>query len=210
MMSKPSTKYVARICLILAVGLAAAACGSSSPKTSDANSASASPVKVMDIATLTSPGETVNLYPEAPAGAKAAANAINQHGGIGGHPIQIIVCDDQANPDQAATCGRDAVSDHVVAVISQSLFSSSYINELGAASIPLVGNDLYADPDYTSPYSFPVDTSSPALYAGGATELMKKYGVKKISIARIDTPEDLQAVATVTAAVKNGGGGARH
>ena len=62
-MSKPSTKYVARICLILAVGLAAAACGSSSPKTSDANSASASPVKVMDIATLTSPGETVNLYP---------------------------------------------------------------------------------------------------------------------------------------------------
>jgi len=205
MMIRPSGRYLATVVSIAAViSLTAAACGSNSGS-SGSGSGSSSPVKIMDITTLTSPGQSLNVYPESPAAANAAANAINAHGGIDGHPIQVIVCDDQANPDQAAVCGRDAVSDHVIAVTSQSLLSASYINELVAANIPLVGNAVVGAADFTSPYSFPIGASVLSTYPAGALGLIKD-GDTKVGILRIATPLDTITDDATRAGIKSGGG----
>jgi ABC-type branched-subunit amino acid transport system substrate-binding protein len=199
-----SSKFLASASIAAVISLAAAACASNS-SSGGSGSASGSPIKIMDITTLTSPGQSLNVYPESPAAADAAANAINSHGGINGHPIQIIVCDDQANPDQAAVCGRDAVSDHVVAVTSQSLLSASYINELAAANIPLVGNDVVGAADFTSPYSFPIGASVLSTYPAGALGLIRD-GESKIAIARIATPLDIITDNATKAGITSGGG----
>jgi branched-chain amino acid transport system substrate-binding protein len=201
---RPSGKFLASVSIAVVISLAAAACGSNSGS-GGSGSGSASPIKIMDITTLTSPGQSLNVYPESPAAANAAANAINAKGGIGGHPIQIIVCDDQANPDQAAVCGRDAVSDHVVAVTSQSLLSASYINELVAANIPLVGNAVVGAADFTSPLSFPIGASVLSNYPAGALGLIKD-GDTKVAILRIATPLDTITDNATRAAIKTGGG----
>jgi ABC-type branched-subunit amino acid transport system substrate-binding protein len=202
MMIRPAAKYVATVAIAAVLSLMAAACGSNS---GSSGSGSGAPIKIMDITTLTSPGQSLNVYPESPAAANAAANAINAHGGIDGHPIQIIVCDDQANPDQAAVCGRDAVSDRVVAATSQSLLSASYIKELVAANIPLVGNAVVGSADFTSPYSFPIGASVLSTYPAGALGLIKD-GDTKIGILRIATSLDTITDDATRAGIKSGGG----
>lgn len=200
-------RHVAGICTLAVAALGMAACGSTSSSTSSSASSSSqsSPLTIVDISTLTTPGQSLDVFPEAPAGANAAANAINQQGGIDGHPIRIVVCDDQASPNQAAVCGREAVSDHAVAVTSQSLFSSSYIKELAAANIPLVGNNVIGPADFTSPYSFPIGASVLSSYSAGALGLIK-LGATKVGIARIDTSLNIITANSVVAAVKSGGG----
>lgn len=190
--------------------LGVAACGSASASNSSANvgtssSSDSSSLTIMDISTLTTPGQSLDVFPEGPAGAEAAANAINKQGGIDGHPIRIVVCDDQASPNQAAVCGRQAVSDHAVAVTSQSLYSSSYIKELTAANIPLVGNSVIGPADFTSPLSFPIGASVLAEYPAGALGLIK-LGDTKVGIARIDTSLNIITANSVVAAIKSGGG----
>jgi branched-chain amino acid transport system substrate-binding protein len=58
---------------------------------------------------------------------------INAHGGINGHPLNVITCDERGDPNQLANCGRQAVSKHVVA------FVGSYSNN-GAAIMPIAEN----------------------------------------------------------------------
>jgi ABC-type branched-subunit amino acid transport system substrate-binding protein len=192
----------------VATGIAACASGgsaSTSAQPTGSKQAQGSPLTIMDISTLTSPGQSLNVYPEAPAAVNAAANAINARGGVDGHPIKVVVCDDQASPNQAAVCGRQAISDQAVAVTSQSLFSSSYINELAAARIPLVGNSVIGAADFTSLYSFPIGSSVLSEYPAGALGLIKA-GKAQIGIARIDTPLDIVTINAVSAAIRSAGG----
>ena len=55
--------------------------------------------------------------PEIPDGAKAAAKAMNKKNGIGGRPVEVLVCDTNNDPNTAAECGRKAVDEGVVALI---------------------------------------------------------------------------------------------
>ena len=112
---------------MLAAAVLAGACGSSNKTTTAALSNAAAttnttaaapagtPIKVMQIATLTGPSN--NVPQDADAG-KATAKAINAAGGVNGHPIVLEVCDDKFDPNQAADCARQAVSDNVAAVVA--------------------------------------------------------------------------------------------
>jgi len=54
-------------------------------------------------------------YPNIPAAAKVYAQWLNDRGGINGRPLQIDVCDDQADAAKAADCARQAVENKDVA-----------------------------------------------------------------------------------------------
>jgi ABC-type branched-subunit amino acid transport system substrate-binding protein len=54
-------------------------------------------------------------YPNIPEAAKVYAKWINDRGGIKGRPLQIDVCDDQADAAKAADCARKAVENKDVA-----------------------------------------------------------------------------------------------
>src|ERR1700736_5368683 len=100
-------------------GLANAATPShSSPPPARAGSASISckgtPIKLMTIFNTT-PGATTYL-PAGKYGSKAAASAVNKTC-EDGRPIQVINCNDNGTAAGDASCGQQAVSDHVLAVV---------------------------------------------------------------------------------------------
>ena len=84
------------------------------------NATSGGSVKVFVTGPFSDPTFAV---PEALSGAQAAAAAINKAGGINGHSIQIVSCNDQLSPNSATTCADQAVRDHVTAGQRASLSS---------------------------------------------------------------------------------------
>jgi branched-chain amino acid transport system substrate-binding protein len=193
--------------LVAAVALLAAACGSSGGSQAPGGSSTGSakltgaPIKIMSIVSLHAQGTSV--YPEDLSAAKAAALAVNKAGGIHGHPIQIIACDDQVNPNDAATCGQNAVNDKVVAVDSGSFYTASYIDALQNASIPLISPEL-TEPDFTSPVSFNIDAASLSAYTACVKELANQ-GAHKIAFASIDVAVVSGIMPYLLKAVQNAG-----
>ena len=139
----------------------------------------------MQIDTLTGPSD--NVPQDADAG-KATAKAINAAGGINGHPIQLEVCDDKFDPNAAAACARQAVSDQVVAVVAlNSAFGGNVIPILAAANIPSVGDNLISAAEFTSKDVFPIDggaiTGSAAMAYADAVAGAKKLRPVLVDVA---------------------------
>ena len=49
--------------------------------------------------------------------AQGAVVQINNAGGLGGHELKLITCNDSADPNKAADCARQAVDQHVAALV---------------------------------------------------------------------------------------------
>jgi ABC-type branched-subunit amino acid transport system substrate-binding protein len=75
--------------------------------------ATGTPIKTMTIAAVNWNGPA---YPNILETAKLYAKYVNDRGGIAGHKLEVITCDEQGDPNQLATCGRRAVSEKVVAI----------------------------------------------------------------------------------------------
>ena len=162
--------------------LAVAACGSSgSASTGGAAAGSGSPIKLLVLSQLQA---TAFSFPEIASGAEAAAGAINAVGGVNGHKIQVDTCNDQGDPNVAATCGRTAVQGGYAAVINTvSLYANSYLPILQAGSVPAIGGTPLTGDDFTSPVSFPAAGGDPLDY-GAAGYVAAKTGCKTAGIIR--------------------------
>jgi branched-chain amino acid transport system substrate-binding protein len=111
-------------------------------------------------------------FPYPAVAAKAAAAALNKAGGIDGHPVVIDVCDNQGNPNQSATCGRQAKSNGDIAVIgSWDITGAAVILPvLQAEGIPYIGALAGSPAEVTNPDSFIFDPG--AVLASYATAAM--------------------------------------
>src|SRR5580704_13309918 len=94
--------------LVVLVTAACSSSGSSSGSagasgTSSGAAASGSPIVLYGVTTYNNPALSI---PEVNDGAQAAAKAINAAGGIKGHPLQVTICDDNFNPNQAQACAE--------------------------------------------------------------------------------------------------------
>jgi ABC-type branched-subunit amino acid transport system substrate-binding protein len=149
--------------LLAVAALVVAGCGSSNSKgssTGGSGGASAgtnsackgSPVTIDAIANLSSPDGQV--APEVPSGVKAAGAALTKSCELGG-PVHVNVCNDAFNPNSDAKCGRQAVSDKPVAVITYGSFPDSYLPEITAAGIPVLPVNAASSTENTSKLSFP-------------------------------------------------------
>lgn len=85
------------------------------------------PIKVMTISPVQYNGPSFKNILEA---ARVYGRWINDHGGINGRPLEVILCDERGDPNQLANCGRRAVKEKVVA------FVGSYSNN-GASIMPI-------------------------------------------------------------------------
>jgi len=65
-------------------------------------------------------GTTQYNAPELWAAAKAFAAEQNAQGGIKGHPIQVLACNDKNQPNEATKCARQAISEKVAAMVGGS------------------------------------------------------------------------------------------
>jgi ABC-type branched-subunit amino acid transport system substrate-binding protein len=174
---------------VLALAVSACGGGSSSGGSSGGGSTkptqklSGSPIKAMTVASVNTSGppfpqilETANLY----------GKWVNDHGGINGHPLQVITCDDRGVAPGATQCARQAVSQKVVAVVgSYTFMTEALVPVLAKAGIAWFGNCCPGTPsELTGKNSFPV--GSGPLYATGFTKRAIDDGCKKINAVIID------------------------
>lgn len=187
---------------LLAVGLAtfSASCGGddqSSDAASDTTAASTTtvappsgpPVKVMVYSALSG---VPTPFPEAVAGAQAAAKGVNDAGGVGDRPIEIVECDIGADPNGPVKCARQAVDEQVVAVVGSLDTTGDSLAVLQEAGIPSV-SPYPRRAELATPVSYPVTTGAMALVAGAVTALADQ-GHERINVTYSDVPG---AAATV-------------
>ena len=139
-------KRLVALATTLACALAFAACGSdNSSSTSSSSSggsattskASGEPIKLMTLGPVEAPGFSL---PSIPVGAQIAVDEINAAGGLNGHPLQLITCNDENNPNTATQCARTAIKEKVAALVGGlSLFDLKAIPALQRAGIPWIG-----------------------------------------------------------------------
>ena len=201
----------AGVILAVCAVLMAAACSSSGSSSSSSAAAAAtnsgggssaatgSAVTVLTIAPTNSPEGN---HPEVYAAVQAAALAFNKAGGIKGHKVNVVYCNDNATATGAAQCAREAVSGHVVAVVGgQSVYGDTINPILQQAGIPNIGNSPIETSDFSSPISFPIDAGGLANFQGDVFALAK-MGISKVAIAVLDTPTAAPITASLAAAIK--------
>lgn len=187
------------IAMAVAAGsLALAACSSAGGSTAG-NSGKA--IKIM---VITSIGTSISDHPDAVAGAKAAALAINGGGGINGQKITVLTCNDQSDPNVALACARTAITSKVTAVIDNSLSDSGFLPLLAAQHIPALSPIGLTPVDLTSPASFPFQASEAEVVAALPFALAKA-GHHRMAIIAIDVPATHVNVQSLAGAASKAG-----
>ncbi len=166
-------------------GVLVAACSSSgSPSNGSASASSAAPVTVMVLGSIQSQAlsEPGIVY-----GVTAGADAINAAGGLDGHKIKVISCNDQLEINQAAACARQAVSDKVLASVgSLTIYGNAVIPILQAAGIPDVAPFPLSPLETSSPISFPIQGGN-LMESRGMAQSMEDSGVKSVNQVEVDS-----------------------
>ncbi|HET6509003.1 MAG TPA: ABC transporter substrate-binding protein [Baekduia sp.] len=181
--------------LATAVALAAAGCGdksdnasgsgggSSSPTTTAAAKPAGTPFKVM-VDSVT--GSPIASFPGVYGAAKAAAKAVNDGGGVNGHPIEIVTCNNQLTPNGAAACGRKAVSEKVAAYAGFEAQGPQIYPLLKKAGIPSV-NMVQSPADAAAPLHYPISSAGVSEEIGLAFAAAKA-GAKTAALVLLQFP----------------------
>ncbi|PYC85362.1 hypothetical protein C7C46_06340 [Streptomyces tateyamensis] len=120
--------------------------------------------------------------------ADAIGKTVNAQGGVSGHRLKVVTCNEHNTADGAAACARQAVTAGAIAVIgSYSQFGDSFMPVLESARIPYIGGYGLSGPEFTSPLSYPVAGGTPALIAGSGRQLVGA-GCRTVAVIRPDTP----------------------
>ncbi|MGW2558288.1 ABC transporter substrate-binding protein [Streptomyces sp. NPDC001514] len=172
------TATVVAVCMA-AVGISLSGCGVLPGVTGD----SREPITVMTFA----PDETkATNMPGMPAMAQAYARYVNSRGGIDGHELRVITCNEHNTTAGAAACARRAAKEEAVAVVgSYSQHGRAFMAPLEAAGIPYIGGYGISEEEFTSYLSYPVNGGQAALLAGNGRQLA--VSCQKVSLVRPDT-----------------------
>ena len=111
--------------------------GTSGPPT--APPATAAPITVGIVASLSSILGT-QTFSGPPYGAQAFFRALNDSGGLGGHPVRVIVCDDSGDGGDNQTCVHQLIGqDHVVALVATTSMDYAGAPYVSAQGVPDIG-----------------------------------------------------------------------
>ncbi|MFD6421750.1 ABC transporter substrate-binding protein [Streptomyces sp. NPDC060198] len=114
------------------------------------------------------------------------AKWINGRGGIGGHELKVLTCDEEDSLAGAEKCAREAVDRDVAAVVgSYSRHGQTFMAPLEAAGIPYIGGYGASDEEFQSFVSYPVNGGQAALLAGNGRQLAGSC--EKVSLVRPDS-----------------------
>ncbi|MFE9725547.1 ABC transporter substrate-binding protein [Streptomyces sp. NPDC005794] len=146
---------------------------------------SGEPVTVMTWAPDAVRADTVNMA-GMPAMARTYARWINEKGGIDGHELRVLTCNEQDTAAGASKCARRAADEDVAAVVgAYSRHGRAFLAPLEAAGIPYIGGYGASADEFTSYLSYPVNGGQPALVAGNGEQLAASC--ERVSLVRPDT-----------------------
>ena len=184
-----------RLPLLLALALPLVSCDKGEEQTAEDGG-----IKLLFIGQITDTANATST-PEAAAGIKAAVSRINDNGGLLGKPISLIICDDKADPNEAAKCARKAVREKVVATVGNvSNHGNIILPVLESASIVSIGHNPISSQDFANPVAVPLQGGAPTAVAG-ATKLLYQQGARRIRVATVDSPAGSHASSFAKAAL---------
>jgi ABC-type branched-subunit amino acid transport system substrate-binding protein len=114
---------------------------------------------------------------------------VNEHGGIGGRPLEAHFCDARGTPTAAAACAREAVADEAVAAVGSFTFTGDAVTPiLEKSKTAMFGYCCAVAPsEFSSPISLPI--GSQPTFNVGLVPKAKEDGCKKISVVLIEGAE---------------------
>lgn len=160
-----------------------------------AGTAQKEPIKIMAIGPVNVTGAFPGLLP----GAKAAEAAINKDGGIkdpagGTRKLQVIFCNDKFDANATADCGRQAVSEGVVAVVPTSAFTT-YVDPIAQDNIPAIGGTQNGTAELSSKTNYPIVTGLQGLI--GEITLARSLGQKEIRFVAVENPNTRATLGSI-------------
>jgi ABC-type branched-subunit amino acid transport system substrate-binding protein len=184
---------------LAAVALAAAGCGSSGGSGGTANgsagadtailgtpkAASGTPVKIGFIGSGRT--QTVDTTDETKAAQATAAYANAYLGGLRGHPIELVTCEDKNVPATSQACGNTFVQQHVAAVAAGGPgLTDPWIQIVHPAGIPVGMNSAASSMVLSTPGVFV--WSNPLAVFGTPAAYAREHKLAKAAIVVIDFP----------------------
>lgn len=140
------------------------------------SASSAAPITLMTMGPISSPEFS---EPSIPVGAQIAVNEINSAGGVNGHKLKLISCNDSNTPVGAQQCTREAIADKVTALVGGLEDYDLQVDPLLVqAGIPWVG--LVTPDDYHSSNLFLFGGEGADVFAASAMALAE-HGCKHIA-----------------------------
>lgn len=147
--------------------------------------------------------------PGMPAMAQAYARWVNAHGGLDGHQLKVLTCNDRNDSVGAARCAQRAVDAKAIAVVgSYSQFGRSFISPLEIHGIPYIGGYGVSDEEFASPLSYPVNGGQASLLAGNGRQLASVC--ERVSLVRPDTLQGDQMPTLLNTGLADGSRAAAH
>jgi ABC-type branched-subunit amino acid transport system substrate-binding protein len=176
--------------------------GSSGPPTQDPNvKFTGDPVTVMTMSTYDT--DTLNAKAVLDV-AQGAVVQINNAGGLGGHELKLITCNDGADPNKAADCARQAVDEGVAAMVGGFTANGDTVMPiLEQAGIPWFGPPGISAAELSSSDSYPI--TSGVLGLAGLGQMAAEDGCGKVASVNYDLPSAGQIAQLVDLALTNAG-----
>jgi ABC-type branched-subunit amino acid transport system substrate-binding protein len=184
---------VSRCSVVVALCLVATAACSSSGDKGDKGGGKDS-IKLGLIVDPPTPGEGLQNGDLVTAGVNAAVKAINGGGGVGGHSLTVDRCVTKGNPNGAAACARQMVSDKVAAMVATvTNFGANVVPILNTANIASLGPFAAGQADLTDKKGFSFEPAAITVVPG-QPNLAASLGAKKISLVVTQVPSTGQLV----------------
>jgi branched-chain amino acid transport system substrate-binding protein len=128
----------------------------------------------------------------------AWADYTNAHGGILGHPVKIVRCNDQGTPDGNTACARQLIQNPSVLAVAGSespVIASAGEPLLSAASLPYVCGNPLAPPEFQGSSAYCVTGGPAAEYAALVDYLVGTLHIKNIVSVGIESTVGQQTTA---------------
>lgn len=185
---------------ILALAFAGACSSNSDGTPASSGNFTGEPVTVMTIA----PVDTAAInQPEIMEAARAAVTRLNADGGLGGHEVKLVTCNDGNDTNKAGACARQAVDTKAIAVIGGFTTNGATINPiLQSAGIPWVGAPGFSPNELGDKNSFLLLSGAPS-FTGIAAKAAQS-GCTGVTAVLYDTPTTGKAVALINAGLTAG------
>ena len=152
------------------------------------NPASGDPVKI-GLVTESGSDSLSGVSAGVESGAGIGVEYANEYlGGIGGRPIELVICGNKATPAGATDCANQMIEEGVVAVVWPfSGQSETLVNVLAPAGIPGIVGSGSTQAELTTPGVFATSGGFAGTLAAFAVSA-KENGVKKFTMLVIDVP----------------------
>lgn len=184
------------LCTVAAAALALAGCGGKDGSADTSAGLTGEPIKIGQIAPT---GTSTYNAPDSVAVARAAVRGVNERGGIDGRPLELVYCNNENDPNKAAACAREMVSEGVVATVRTIVIAGGdqVSAILAAAGIPDIGRGALIPAEFAAPNAYLLDGGVIFPYSA-VLQRFADNGGKRVFLAATESASAEATFATLT------------